>query len=59
MFPVPFAEVVTNLKLGQRTAFIFPYERQSELAVLEKALPGGRVVNKCLGDQLYFIAYEK
>lgn len=55
----PFVEVVADLELGQHTLFILPTERRDELAVLQKALPGGRVINKYLGNQLYFIAYLK
>jgi hypothetical protein len=53
------AEALPNLKLSTRTIFIFPPERQSELAVVQQAYPGGQIIQKYVGSQLYFTAYIK
>jgi hypothetical protein len=53
----PFADVISGLKLGTHTVFIFPEGRESDLAVVQDALPGGQVVQKYLNGLLCFTAY--
>jgi hypothetical protein len=56
---IPMDQALPTLKFAPRTVFIFPPERQNELAIVQKAYPGGQVVKRYVGNQLFFTAYQK
>jgi 4-amino-4-deoxy-L-arabinose transferase-like glycosyltransferase len=56
----PLADVIATIKPGsQHTLFIIPRQRESELSVVQAAMPGGQIIKKYVGSELYFIAYTK
>lgn len=50
--------VQAQLTVDRPTAFIFVPERSAEVSQLEAWYPGGRVMTRTVGEQLYFISYE-
>lgn len=55
----PIIGVIPDLDLSKKNIFIFPKDRMEEMDFLQAQLPGGKVVRKIYGYDLYFVAYEK
>jgi hypothetical protein len=51
-------DAVRSVNPEQHVVFIFTPERTNELRVVEQIYPGGRRMEKYLGNILYFVAYE-